>query len=330
MNIKNLKPGQIFPNYKELCKTLEVPVKGGKGKTLQLDELRRFVTFEQHKGKKSYVIYEIKEFPLPKLRRKGNTIDSLYFSLISFLISKTDENNLVTRVNLSASKLHLILGFCNEKYYGYYKDFDEGLELIAQDNLSFRDLLKEMKVELMFGEAPSVPMAETARDFRVFYEDGQTIMYKTLGRILQALHESEIILVNEKFQVKRDRKGAFYWATEDETVILKTFRGIIISKLDCKHFGEVISTGKRWIFERELSLMLEKEGIFETRKYYEFAFTRELVKVFQSYKQVYSGVDFTRLEANAGIVKYLERDEAEFRRICIDNFILLEDNGSMN
>ena len=41
MKIQNIKQGQIFKNYKELCKALEVDIKAGKAKILQLKDFNR-------------------------------------------------------------------------------------------------------------------------------------------------------------------------------------------------------------------------------------------------------------------------------------------------
>ena len=47
MNTDNLKPGMLVKNYGELCKLLDEPKKGGKGKVLQLKDWTRYFDFHK-------------------------------------------------------------------------------------------------------------------------------------------------------------------------------------------------------------------------------------------------------------------------------------------
>ena len=78
MNISKLYLGLTIKNYKELCIFLEIPVKGGNGKQIQLNELSRYCNFTKE-GKK-FTFNEIYEEPLEK-------IDLRYFPVQGVVVS---------------------------------------------------------------------------------------------------------------------------------------------------------------------------------------------------------------------------------------------------
>lgn len=82
MKIENLTEGQVFKNYKELCKTLEIPVKSGNTKKAQMNELDRYCLLKRDGNK--LIIQELFEAPHPK--SNGNTI---YGELLTLLITDT-------------------------------------------------------------------------------------------------------------------------------------------------------------------------------------------------------------------------------------------------
>lgn len=57
MNLSNLKPGMKVKNYKELCKLLEIPVKGGDAKKKQMKEIDEVIKYE--KSGQAFIIKEI-------------------------------------------------------------------------------------------------------------------------------------------------------------------------------------------------------------------------------------------------------------------------------
>ena len=57
MKFENLHEGQVFKNYKELCKLLEIKCAGGNQKKVQLKELDRYCSY--HKDGHKYIIDKI-------------------------------------------------------------------------------------------------------------------------------------------------------------------------------------------------------------------------------------------------------------------------------
>lgn len=84
-NMKNICDGQVFDNYKDLCDTLQLPVSGGVKKKTQLEDLKRYMSYEKVEGTKKYKVNTIYPIPLPEDIRNG----SKYVNYISqILINK--------------------------------------------------------------------------------------------------------------------------------------------------------------------------------------------------------------------------------------------------
>jgi len=114
MNISKLYLGLTIKNYKELCIFLEIPVKGGNGKQIQLNELSRYCNFTKE-GKK-FTFNEIYEEPLEKidLRSEGNNskyVEHIQAQLLHTLSKAEGHKYTITKNNLFES-----LGMVNAQY----------------------------------------------------------------------------------------------------------------------------------------------------------------------------------------------------------------------
>lgn len=69
MKIENLTEGLVVKNYKELCRLLEIEEKRGKGRDLQVKDFERYFTYERNGH--NYIIKEIYDEPLEKVRKRG-------------------------------------------------------------------------------------------------------------------------------------------------------------------------------------------------------------------------------------------------------------------
>ena len=59
MNIQSLTSGLVLKSYKDLCVALEVPIKTGKSKQIQLEDFSRYFTYTKDKYKYIITILEI-------------------------------------------------------------------------------------------------------------------------------------------------------------------------------------------------------------------------------------------------------------------------------
>lgn len=83
MKIEKLYEGQVFKNYKELCKELEIEVKQGNSKKTQIKEIERYCLLEK-KGH-NIIIKEVFSVPLPE--RKGRGRNNVYGDLLQLLVT---------------------------------------------------------------------------------------------------------------------------------------------------------------------------------------------------------------------------------------------------
>ncbi|VYU68135.1 hypothetical protein [Clostridium butyricum] len=119
MKIENLTEGLVLKNYKELCSVLDMPVRDGKSKKLQLQDLARFVelTKEGHK----FIVKEIFDVPIEKedkrkdAKKKGN--NSKYSNDIQPLILDTLAKTELGELSLPLSRLLILLKIVNDNYY---------------------------------------------------------------------------------------------------------------------------------------------------------------------------------------------------------------------
>ena len=114
MKISKLSEGMTFKNYKELCIFLDIPIRNGKSKILQLEDLSRYCTFT--KDKQKIIINEIFAEPLPKidLRSEGN--NSKYVEHIQAQILHTLSKTEGHKYTITKNNLFESLGMVNHMY----------------------------------------------------------------------------------------------------------------------------------------------------------------------------------------------------------------------
>lgn len=82
-NTDNLYIGQVVPNYKELCRLLEVKPKTGKSRQLQEKDFLRYFDYEKIKYSNEYLILDIYDEPIKKNEQAKN---SLYCNALKLMI----------------------------------------------------------------------------------------------------------------------------------------------------------------------------------------------------------------------------------------------------
>ena len=94
MNINKLNDltvGMTFKNYKELVAYFDEEVKGGKGKTYQLENFKRYFDYEKQGNK--FIITAIHETPTEKkLRGKTATVGKELDALKLYLLAHNKRN----------------------------------------------------------------------------------------------------------------------------------------------------------------------------------------------------------------------------------------------
>ena len=118
--VPTLKPGQEFKNYAELCNALHITPKGGKAKTLQMQEIERYVNLEK-KGHK-LIVKEIYQSPIPKEYSKGIYTENIRIGIMATLnkygkSKGDDEENNFCSCSLTKRDWMMQVGMFNAVYY---------------------------------------------------------------------------------------------------------------------------------------------------------------------------------------------------------------------
>ena len=118
--MNKLETGQVFKNYKTICKWLEVIPNTGSSKMAHIKEFERYCKY--HREGQKYIIDEVYEVPLEKIDNRGNTKgESRYYkNFVNFKINKVDS-----------------------KKYGVYKITKDNKIYIGSTIIGFRERFKQ-------------------------------------------------------------------------------------------------------------------------------------------------------------------------------------------
>lgn len=126
MKIENLEVGMILKSYRHLCEVLEVLVKTGKSKQLQLEDMGRYFTYTKDGNK--FIINEIYKEPLQKVDNRINNKGGYnYINYEQFNIPRKDGNNIGIYCILKDSDIYIgstYAGF-RDRFRGHYRGQDE-------------------------------------------------------------------------------------------------------------------------------------------------------------------------------------------------------------
>lgn len=114
-----LTEGLVLKNYKELCKTLELPIVGGKSKQLQIKNLERFCKLEQDGHK--YIVTEIFDSPYEKEDKRVNGNHAIFVTYIESILLNYFINQGKIRCNFTKRELWETLGMVSENYSTNYE-----------------------------------------------------------------------------------------------------------------------------------------------------------------------------------------------------------------
>ena len=125
-----LSVGQVFKNYKELCSALQIEVRDGKSKRLQMEEVERFISLDKQGHK--FIITEIHPTPIPK-NIKENKRNSKYKELIEYQfieglyeLTRNNENKNIIII-CTFKELAYNLSMINDRFKSYINDNDDSL-----------------------------------------------------------------------------------------------------------------------------------------------------------------------------------------------------------
>ncbi|MCI8605106.1 MAG: hypothetical protein HFE79_13345 [Ruminiclostridium sp.] len=114
MNTEKIKAGDIFSNYREICRTLNEEIKEGDSKKAQLKEFERYFQYEKH-GRK-FLILDVYDTPLPKNDKRKDGNRKIYVTyiesiLLTYLYRLDNNTGYFTK-----KQLWRLLGMINQLY----------------------------------------------------------------------------------------------------------------------------------------------------------------------------------------------------------------------
>lgn len=189
MNIKKLKKGDVFKNYKVLCEALELKVATGKQKQIQMQELQRFVKL--HKEGNKIIIDEIHKDPTPKLDKRSLGNNNKQSRCISYLLMKTLES-----YNLKSDE---IIGFSKGVLL-------KNIKLINSNNYRNAKLNRKKY-------ANKLQVDKLAVDECIEYVDSRA--YKKIKKAIDSL-ENQCVIGYTYGYTWVDSKGVYHFVNDSE------------------------------------------------------------------------------------------------------------------
>lgn len=274
MKTENLVSGMIIKNYKELCSLLDVPVKVGKSKILQVQDFERY--FKYHKIKNAFIIDEVYEVANSKVDKRKDpkkvSNNSLYSkdiqSLIIDILAQAKGNAVYLSTNAFLRKLDMI----NDNYTVGRKYIPKLSELTQVPQETCYDFYNNTNIKLR-------DKLETAlRGLRnralVMWTHSITVCVRVSEHI--RLNDMEDVVLDDNnivsFRVKTVHRKA---SDEEKKLILKTERDVLLS-MKYSSLQEAFLGGKwKEYKDRVNTILLEKANIEYYYTSYEVIYNHE-------------------------------------------------------
>jgi hypothetical protein len=245
MNVKNLKSGQTFKNYKELCLELDMEIKSStNSKNAQYNELSRYCNYNKVGHK--IIIEEVYETPTQKIDNRGKSEGSrnnnvVYGDIIQLLILDLLAQCKDGKLSISRSKLMLTISMIN----GNYSTGGEHTKKLSQ--------YTEIEESIIYD----------------FYNTSNSNFKNAVETALKNLMDKRIIWYDVVTKVSELGSRKTRLATEEEKEIIRDSEKSILNELNYKQVSQV-RCSKDWrLFKKKVKNLLHNESMID---YYYFAY----------------------------------------------------------
>lgn len=285
-----------------MCNILNVSIKTGKSKELQLNELSRYCLYSKDKNK--YIIDEIFINPLPKIdhRKEGN--NSKYVEHVKFLLLQKLSTCEGYTCTFTKNNLFEFLGMINPLYL----DKVIARKIITKNDSRINNF-----------------------DINHFYMRANDKMTRILFDSLNSLKNQYLISYKEVDIIVRlniEGEKEFTEATKEETKLIMDIKREVLKDMELNSMMQVIFKFKTEEFYSKVSKILKEEYEIEyTYKQFELIFTKEnildelaMLELKKHKKELNNKVcDIVNLNAKNTYNKNLEKYEKE-----LEDFLLNE------
>lgn len=261
MKIEKLQQGMIFKNYKALCEFLEMPVRDGKSKKLQIAELERFVEF--HKVGNKFIIDEVLSVAIEKVDKRKDPMkksnnakysDDIQALIINLLAVAEDKE-----INLPINRMLRVLNMVNDNYADARRSIPKLSEITSVPeefcyqffNDNGTNLKKKLATALRGLRNRALIIAEESVFVCVL---AQTIEVNDFGDI-------KVKPINKKQTATTYRRIHREATREEKQLILRT-EELVLEEFKSSTIQYVFATGRFQEFQKRVnSILLEKSNI---------------------------------------------------------------------
>ena len=251
MKISKLSEGMTFKNYKELCLFLDMPVKTGNAKLVQMNELSRYCAYTKQ-GQK-ITITEIFSEPLPKidLSYAGNNskyVEHIQAQLLYTLSKAEGHKYTITKNNLFES-----LGMVNHMYL----DKASVLKLLPKKDSRFT----KFNINHLY-------LRTNDRFTRILFDSLNSLENRCL------LNYNDIYIV---VRIDEEGKEHHLKATDEEKVLITSIKYNVLQDMKLNSVMQVMFKFKTEEFYRRVNKKLKEYDIDYAYKQIELFFDKNNV-----------------------------------------------------
>lgn len=260
MKVENLYEGQVLKNYKELCNALEIDVKAGKQKKIQINEIERY--FEMFRIGNSYKIMKVRREPLPKTSERGKASkinNSKYIKDIENILIYAMNNQEQSRLSISKNKALEMVYMVNDRYNIGKQNIGREAELLGLDEIYLNDFFLNNHSQLT---------TTFERSLRAMKNKG-LLIWETRYYVYD--NNKYRLATNKEKQLIVDYQEVYLKANDCETLFQAYARGVLrkMNKVICESINEEIGTGIKFFYEG-YEINISKKGIEREVKKSEF------------------------------------------------------------
>lgn len=285
LNTKNIKPGDCFKSYRDLCKALEIDIKTGNSKKKQMREIESVLRYSKHNY--SFKIEEVYQKPRYIISPYENSeVHHFSRNIQIVLLQYLKEHDILEGSIVQLCKL---VGLLGENYDCYD-------EIVKFTN-----------------KYPNISLQE----IRMIKNKAYMKAANTLNYALHRLETNQVISYERKYKITTI-EGEAHIACEDEIEKIKDIRDKVLSSFKVDSIQDLYIQGNinqyYYLLKKECSWKQVKRMIHIR---YLCNYTLDIINP--------SVLDSIRSEVNSELLLYLNEREKDKRgsNLIIDSFISL-------
>lgn len=306
MNTDKLTENMIVKNYKQMCELLNQTVKGGKSKTLQIQDWERY--FEYHKEGQKFIIDKIYDIEKEKVdmrksenisendkRHNGNNSfynEDIQKLLLLLMASSTIDDEIILPISILLNKLSMV----NCNYSLGRRNQDKLSEILNIDEKYINDFYDSTHSSLRSSLENSLNALDKKSLLR--WQTVRMVCKKVAVVKYNELDEIEIDMDTDKVQYSIQEE--YNLATKEQDLIILEAEKEILDLLGYETINEIIKHGLIDEFYKQVYKIVQKKANI---KYYFNGYKlifnrRDVIKALEKYGE---DLEPVRIELNSKV-----------------------------